>query len=65
MAMYMNLHPKETYNLGYSKAKWLYDMGMHDTLALKDHYDWAGEIFDKSNKFKDVLGAPLSEGPKI
>lgn len=61
----MNLHPKESFVLGYNEARWLYDMGMHETLTMKDHYDWIGLIFKKHKRSDDILGAPLSQGPKI
>lgn len=61
----MNLHPKDGFVLTYSEAQWLYTMGMHETLAIRDHFDWCGAIFDKRKRLDDILGAPLSRGPEI
>lgn len=65
MAIYMNLHPSQEFKLTFAEAQWLYDMGMHETLWLKDNFDWAEHIFVKHKRLDDILGAPLSEGPKI
>lgn len=65
MPAYINLHPSQEFELTFAEARWLYEMGMHETLRMKDHFDWAALIFDKRKRLDDVLGAPLSAGPKI
>jgi len=65
MVTYINLYPKQEFALTFAEARWLYDMGMIETLKIKDHYDWSGQIFDKRKRLDDIFGAPLTPGPKI
>lgn len=65
MSTPINLYSKRTFDLPFSEARWLYDMGMHETLTIRDRYDWVGEIFCARRLMDNALGAPLGPGPKI
>lgn len=53
MSTPINLYAKVSWELPYAEARWLYTMGMHETLTIRDSYDWAGEIFDKTKEETD------------
>lgn len=63
MAVFMNPYPKKESKLSYFEARWLYDMGMHETLWLKDNFDWAGGIFDKRKELGRMIHT--NHPPKI